>query len=427
MGKLKSTVPGLAYPSGRDNLLKTTFQFLEGRRKDDGAEGLWRIQDNLYDLEDFVKKHPGGAEWISMTKGTDITEAFEVHHLSEKPERLLPKFFVRKAVAPRMMAYTFDPNGFYKKFKERAREALKNVDYHNPSVKSKLIADGIATLTIASVIACAIFKSWVVLVICAHNFFHMRDNFRMYYFDLSLMSSKDWRISHVLSHHLYPNTLWDMEIYIFEPFQNWLPGTNKSALYIIWAFLFNPIAMLVACFLQGLKRYYSLLVEWKKVEFRDVVPFALPVLMSFFASSPWEAVKLWLCILSLSSFIFHFIGLTAAHHHPDIFHDGDICRQDPDWGLMELDAVRDRYVIDDSTFLALTNFGLHGLHHLLPTVDHDYLELCQQAFRDTCREFGVDIKQFSSWELIKGQYQQLARNQIKANHRGGFHIKEKCN
>lgn len=71
-------MPGMVYPSGRDHRLKTSFGYLAGRRKDDGAEGLWRIRDSLYDLDDFLQKHPGGSEWISMTKGTDITEAFEV-------------------------------------------------------------------------------------------------------------------------------------------------------------------------------------------------------------------------------------------------------------------------------------------------------------------------------------------------------------
>lgn len=80
MATLKSSIPGLVYPSGRDAFLRTNFGFLEGRRKDDGAEGLWRIHDKLYDLESFVENHPGGSEWLVITKGTDITEAFEVFY-----------------------------------------------------------------------------------------------------------------------------------------------------------------------------------------------------------------------------------------------------------------------------------------------------------------------------------------------------------
>lgn len=40
-----------------------------------------------------------------------------------------------------------------------------------------------------------------------HNFFHKKDNWRQFYFDLSPMSSYEWRLSHAISHHLYPNTV----------------------------------------------------------------------------------------------------------------------------------------------------------------------------------------------------------------------------
>ena len=49
-----------------------------------------------------------------------------------------------------------------------------------------------------------------ILSLCttaAHNFFHKKDHWRMYYFDLSLLSSYEWRISHAISHHLFPNTI----------------------------------------------------------------------------------------------------------------------------------------------------------------------------------------------------------------------------
>ena len=94
-------------------------------------------------------------------------------------------------------------------------------------------------------------------------------------------------------------------------------------------------------------------------------------------------------------------------------------REDLDWGLLELDALRDRSEVDDSLFLTLTNFGLHGLHHLLPTVDHDYLKLCEPVFIETCREFNVDIGKVKSWDLAKGSYRQLVRTHTLANYRGG--------
>lgn len=54
--------------------------------------------------------------------------------------------------------------------------------------------------------------------------------------------------------------------------------------------------------------------------------------------------RLWLVMHCACSLWFSFVGLTAAHHHPDIYHEGDAMRDNPDWGLCQLDAVRDRQV-----------------------------------------------------------------------------------
>lgn len=59
---------GIRYPSLRDHPLKTGKVWLDGKRLDDGAEGFWRIHDSLYDFTDFVKNHPGGSDWLSLTK-----------------------------------------------------------------------------------------------------------------------------------------------------------------------------------------------------------------------------------------------------------------------------------------------------------------------------------------------------------------------
>jgi len=97
-----------------------------------------------------------------------------------------------------------------------------------------------------------VFLTW--MTIAAHNFFHMRDNFRMYYFDLSTLSSRDWRISHVMSHHMYPNTLWDYEMYVAEPFLQWLPNKNKSFLKKMISRIISPIIWMMLYVDQILKR-----------------------------------------------------------------------------------------------------------------------------------------------------------------------------
>jgi len=66
--KIKYTTIVNKYPSFRDEAIKSCWRWLEGRQEDDNAEGYWRVHDKLYNLSDFIKNHPGGSEWIALSK-----------------------------------------------------------------------------------------------------------------------------------------------------------------------------------------------------------------------------------------------------------------------------------------------------------------------------------------------------------------------
>ena len=56
------------YPTHRDHLVNGVWKWVEGKRKDDNAERLWRIHNSLYDLTHFIDQHPGGKFWLETTK-----------------------------------------------------------------------------------------------------------------------------------------------------------------------------------------------------------------------------------------------------------------------------------------------------------------------------------------------------------------------
>lgn len=56
------------FPTNRYKQMGTVDDWIEGKQADDGAEGLWRIHDDLYDLTTWITKHPGGRQWIEMTR-----------------------------------------------------------------------------------------------------------------------------------------------------------------------------------------------------------------------------------------------------------------------------------------------------------------------------------------------------------------------
>lgn len=107
----------------------TNCSWLDSKRDDDNVEdGLWRINNTLYDLSDFVAKHPGGSDWIRMTKGHDITEAFITHHIvTEKLEPILQKYRVKETTRPRNVKLTFNEDGFYMTLRRKVAAKLPEI------------------------------------------------------------------------------------------------------------------------------------------------------------------------------------------------------------------------------------------------------------------------------------------------------------
>lgn len=91
----------------------------------------------MYDFTPFLLQHPGGSYWLEKTKGTDITEPFETHHIKGISPLLLTKYKIREAEKPRNYVFTMNEKGFYKTLKRRVAEKLKDLDY-SPIRKSNV-------------------------------------------------------------------------------------------------------------------------------------------------------------------------------------------------------------------------------------------------------------------------------------------------
>nr|CAI5858615.1 unnamed protein product [Callosobruchus analis] len=255
---------GIKPPATRSQSQKLTVHvWLQDKQQTDGAEGLWRVHDGLYDLTQFVDKHPGGKDWLTLTKGTDITEAFEVHHISEQPEALLKKYYIRDAKTKRNAPFTFDNNGFYRTLKAEVRKHLKTIPKQPINTTNFLMDAMVALLFLFSTmsvyfwsfgigILAGMFLAWVT--IAAHNYTHQKDNFRMYYFQFSLLQVREWRISHNLSHHLHTNTIDDLEISLLEPLLQYMP-TGKSPAQKFGSCLIAPLLWITYFHTPYIRRY----------------------------------------------------------------------------------------------------------------------------------------------------------------------------
>ncbi|XP_052895555.1 cytochrome b5-related protein-like [Anopheles moucheti] len=413
------------YPTFRDEPFKSVHNWLEGRRYDDGAEGLWRINDGLYDLEDFARTHPGGAEWIRLTKGTDITEAFETHHISRRAEQMLPKFYVRQAAQPRNVRLTFHEHGFYRTLKRRIRKQLDYVD-PTPKEHSRRILDALIGAVLVTAYLAVRHESFTIGLVCAvcvnatiiaaHNFLHQRDNWRMYVFNIAFLSYREWRVSHVMSHHLYPNSVLDMEISSFEPFLCYLPWADlKNSFQRYGSWFYGPFIYGSIFLSEYLKRLMESFSQGKnRFHLDDIVPFVIPAFLCAINPDRIQVIlQMWLFVVLMASFFFGLIGLSAGHHHPKALHSGDLFPNDIDFGLYQMATIVERRGVEGSLLKVITTFGDHYLHHLFPTLDHAILPQLNGVFLATCHEFDVG-KRCSSWfSQYLAQNLQLARVHAK--------------
>lgn len=159
-------------------------------------------------------------------KGTDITEAFEVHHINEElAVQLLPKYYVRSTQQTRRNSpFTFHENDFYCTLKRNVRDALKTIPHHQVTGairRSKCITDTLLASYLSTALLAVYWHSFIVglvsgiflslTAIAAHNYFHQRDNFRRHYFAFTMMQSKYVKYKRFCLKRLVPI------IYIIDP------------------------------------------------------------------------------------------------------------------------------------------------------------------------------------------------------------------
>ncbi|XP_070503223.1 cytochrome b5-related protein-like [Chironomus tepperi] len=416
------------YPTYRDSLIKGYWLYLEGRRMDDNAEGYWRVHDKLYDLEGFELTHPGGHEWISMTKGTDITELFESHHISPIAPKLLEKYFKKDADAPRNYNLTYDENGFYKTLKRRVMAALPTLDTSVIWI-SKATSDAVLCgFFIASILAAraedfytklllialaAKFGAWIIPT--SHNFNHQRNNWRRFNANFVMLGWRTWRTTHVISHHMYSNSFTDMEITVLEPFVQLLPVHGRSKLEMTLNYLLLPVSYFFPFHGGFIFRYLGIFYAKNyKLHWDEILVFLPPIFMFLLGSSSYslsnllDTLILWNIIIAFASFLFVAVAVSGGHHSPTIVHEGDDIKS-MDFGIYQMLTTFDRKEAALNLPIAVLYFGDHVLHHLFPTLDQAVLPQLKDILEKTCKEFDVKYFKYGAVKSFFGLLKQISK------------------
>ena len=108
------------------------------------------------------------------------------------------------------------------------------------------------------------YQNWPSILFCGfmcfgligvgHNFLHQPPSLWYNVMDFTAVPSKDWTVSHSLSHHTYANLEIDLEIKVFEPFIYYLtiqPQNPKLAVvYLLLIQFIIPLGQYVRIFIE---------------------------------------------------------------------------------------------------------------------------------------------------------------------------------
>jgi len=387
---------------------------------------LWMVHGKWYDLSDYVDRHPGGATWLKLTKGQDVTEAFEVHHINmPKVEAVLKGMYVKDASERYVGRYQWDDKGFYRTLKRRAREVFKKRADGRPDTGPTTYflglccaAIGIHFLSFAAMChGTTSFDTFACMLLAVlagftlqplhgigHNALHMKDNIWMYAYDFCGWKHHKHRVSHALSHHLYPNTALDLEFP--EPFS--FVATSNAHKNSRWVVLLGPWGMWSGPLrdIFGLWRgLLTLSEEWRHEYIFNMLQLLLLVLIG----GPFKGLMCFCIMHLMCGFCIETAGF-ALHRSIFCWSMGDPNAK-YDYGEHCLSSTAD-HDIDMPLLPSLYLFQIlnnHGVHHLFPTVDKSRIQEIMPVFRETCKEFGLPWQEYD-W---KDMFGSLWKNWLK--------------
>jgi hypothetical protein len=121
-----------------------------------------------------------------------------------------------------------------------------------------------------------------------------------------------------MSHHLFPNTIIDVEITEMEPFIYFLPGP-KSALGTILSFISLLFLFPFATTIEFFKRIILILIRKHKFRIENLLPFVSLCIFSVLCGSFGDGFVKWYGMQLITSWWLLIVGIIAAHHHPGNF------------------------------------------------------------------------------------------------------------
>lgn len=373
------------------------------------------IRGKLYSISVLNDKklfnHPGGNSLISINEGTDITNLFETHHLNIK----LAEHYIKKL--PHI--------GYYKQkitYNFTNYDKLRNVvfDYFNTRESRKM--NKFTKYSLYSYFALTFvfhslllnqtkydFKYMILLIlssisnaICGsfgHNGIHNL-SFSSLLLDWNGLSSIEWLLEHVHSHHMYTNTEYDHDVISLRPFINWIPSNSSSLFAEKGKHLIYIIGELVIAIQGNLihRCRWKLLFKKEYPLFLRLSPFVFIIrILShiIFQGLRFGSITLIICLMMAS---YYFSYLAHLNHGYLESNDNNYYN---DFVFEQLKHTNDININSKVSHIFLM-LDRQTIHHLFPSIDHCHLKKIKEIlikYINETKNYKISINSDSLIEL----------------------------
>lgn len=351
----------------------------------------------VYDADSFAGVHPGGAAWIRSVCGTDASILFEMSHINAaRAESLLSQLTpIGSYPLKRVVDY-----GPYRRLKEVVFNHFPTRASRRSASRNFWMACAICAVLHMYLITTqtsTTYGTWLAAVTLSatantvlggygHNHLHQLDP-RALALDWNGLSSFEWLLEHIVSHHPHPNTTDDHDCLSMEPFVYWT-RRRWTNLAIIFVFMLGETAVALQGNFGHRCRWYS--SRYDMPIWMNAGPFLLwfrAATHVVFQGVSTGLVTLFACMTIAS---FYFALIAHLNHTHNARTRGEIISH-------QLGATCDIILPHESMGPLLLGLDRQAAHHLFPTVDHSLLD---KRFYARLREQTCSVRQSRPHALI---------------------------
>lgn len=361
------------------------------------------IHGNIYNIDNF--NHPGGNTFLEINKGCDITELYETHHLNIKLTNKMLKSIpivgkYKKQINYNFTTYSIIRDKIFNIFKTRKSRTMNNRSKFNIVIyiiiciylHNELLKYNFNSIDKLFFIKC-IFSSFVNSILggYGHNGVH-KLSYSALLLDWNGLSSLEWLLEHVHSHHMYTNSIYDHDSISMEPFLNWIPSDKNSIFGHRGKHLIFLIAEIVVPIQGNLihKFRWSIIFNNKYPLWIRLSPFIFVI--RFFSHILYQGIIFGLFNLVICLFIAGYYFAYLAHlNHININNKNYKNLDNLDFVNHQIDNTNDIKISENLSSVFL-NLNKQKMHHLFPTIDHSQLNKLYNICNDEINSESKSIK-----------------------------------